>query len=264
MIKTKRNRILKRATYRRPREQPVFIGPSGVIRTAQEYGLIYLSKLPDDISIEGCSWQGAYAIYNFLNPLHKSITDDSDFYFMLPDVSGEIGRDSALFLVVFHHLYNIFLLREPWTCPPFRTPIKSKYEYLQRVFSSDMQVDLIEKDLVDIQEFLGQNTYSSWADFIKIFVNPWSKEGPVINHTEEERLAALSKHCQNGAEVLQFLLAPIESEKIVLDLKDPGPTIDGLCNILLEKIDQHIIFAQTGIKPLSIDWIRELDLYLFL
>ena len=142
--------------------------------------------------------------------------------------------------------------------------IKIKYEYLQRIFSSELEFELIEKELQDIQSFLGQETYSSWADFLKIFVNPWSKEAPIINHTDAERLSALSKHCSNAEEVLLFLSETIDSEQILYDLKEPGPCIDGLCNILLEKIDQHIIFAQTGIKPLTIDWLKELDLFLFL
>ena len=266
MLKTRRNRVLKRGTYKRPREEKISVGLSGDIRSKEELGLIYVSKMPDDILIDGCSWKGAYAIYNFLSPLHKSITDGSNFYFMLPDNGDTINRDSALFLVLFHHLYNFFLIKEPWTCPPFRSPIKIKYEYLQNVFKSNFEIDLVEQELIDIQSFLQQSTYSSWADFIRSFINPWSKEETLIKHTVTERLDLLSKICINAEDVLDFLSSPIDSEKILLKLipTSDNNEIDGLCNILLEKIDQHIIFAQTGIKPIEMNWIKTLDLYLFL
>ena len=39
--------------------------------------------------------------------------------------------------------------------------------------------------------------------------------------------------------------------------------LDSLCHIVLEMLDQHSIFLQTGVKPITIDWIRRLDLNIF-
>ena len=262
---TRRNKNQKRGTYRVPRETPVLVGPFGSIRCCEQLGLTYLSKMPDSVQIDGCDWRGAIAIYYFLKPQHKAITDGTDFYFMIPDISGDFIRDNVVFLVVFHHVYNIYLLKEPWTTPPFRSPLKMKYEYLQRVFANSDMGFLLEKDLVDIQTGLKQQVYTDWSDFIKIFANPWTTEVPVVERTDADRIACLQEICENADDVLRFLMYSIDDEGFVIpDLQKKDEEIDGLCNILLEKIDHHTIFLQTGIKPIAIDWIKELDLYLFL
>jgi len=262
---TKKNRVLLRSTYKKGRESKISVGPHGHVRCSIDLGHVYLSSLPDDLLIEGCDWIGALAIYNFLPASHKSITNGSDCYFMMAGTEGEINRGNALFIVLFHHIYNIYLLNEPFICPPFRTTIQNKYEFLQKIFI-DSSARFDESVLLNIQTVLKQKTYSCWADFIKLFINPWSKQVEEVKHSTEDRLAELKKICRNADEVLVFLMSPIDTcEKIIMELDlIPDAAKEGLCNILLEKIDHHIIFLQTGVKPITIDWIRELDLFLFL
>jgi len=265
MSYTKKNRILRRSTYKKPRETKISVGPSGHIRCVHDLGQIYLSTLPEDISIDGCDWKGALAIYNFLPSKHKSITNGVDYYFMIANADGNINRENAVFIIIFHHLYNIFLQKEPFICPPFRSPIQTKYEFLQKVFLKSCD-HLDEADLVTIQTVLKQKVYSSWSEYLELFINPWSFPVSVKDHSYDDRILSLKAICENAQDVLDFLMSPIdEVEKIITKLVPLENTnTNGLCNILIDKLDHHIIFQQTGIKPISTDWLRELDLFLFL
>ena len=209
---TKKNRVFLRSTYKKPRESKISVGPTGHIRCSNNLGLIYLSELPDDVLIDGCDWKGAFAIYNFLPASHKSIINGSNYYFMMADTSGEISRENALFIVLFHHIYNIYLLKEPYICPPFRSPIQTKYEFLQKVLNDSSDV-FDEQVLTDIQDVLKQKVYSCWTDFIKLFSNPWSNHIPNEVHSSEDRLIALKNICENAEEVLDFLMSPIDNDK---------------------------------------------------
>jgi len=266
---TKRNRVLKRETYKKMRESTILLGPLCNIRTSEDLGPQLLSRLDDKILIDGCDWKGALAIFNYLPPNHRSLHDDDDYYFMMPEkFSGQLLRDNAVFIVLFHHVYNLFLLNEPWTTPPFRSPIKTKYLYLQRVFNSGNYSSalFLEEDLLNAQLHLKQRQYKSWSDFFAVFRESWSKaDSTTICKGDDELLAALDLICMNGKAVLTFLKSPIDSETSILMeiLPKENTDIEGLCSLILEKIDQHIIYHQTGVKPISTDWIRGLSLYLF-
>ena len=278
MSSTKRNKLtLIRSTYKKNRETKISIGPDCHIRAKEYIGPVFLSQLDPAILFDGCDWQGALAIFNYLPSSHKSICDNEDYYFMMPEkFNGELIRENALFIVLFHHIYNYILLKEPWTCPPFRSPIKVKYEYLQRVFNSGdcLKLEFLEDDLLAAQNMLRHKQYNNWSEFISIFKEPWSKAANKTYHSEKECLDKLSTYCENADDVIKFLKSPIDNnDDIVMEIipligKELVPDInknelDALCNIVLDKIDQHIIFQQTGVKPIPTDRMKELDLYLF-
>lgn len=271
MPHTKRNSvILRRSTYKRPRETKIHIGPNGNIRSSQDHGDQLLSCLPESVLIDGCDWRGAFAIFNYLSNTHRSIYENDIYYFMMPETfDGLLLRDNALFVILFHHIYNYFLLKEPWSCPPFRSPIKTKYEYIQRIFKND-DFDctvFLKRDLEEAQKALKEYQFNDWSDFVLIFKEPWSKE-PIKQaiRTEKECLSLLKVYFENAEDISEFLKSPIDNnENLLMELvpKRDGSIIDRLCNLILDKIDQHIIFQQTGVKPISRDWIKDLDIYLF-
>lgn len=265
----KRTRVITRNTYKSLKEHFITVGPEGNIRSPTDVGLIRLSKLKHDISIDGCDWRGALSIYRYLKPRHKSIYNDGESFFCKSH-----SRD-CLFLLIFHHIFNIGLLKEPWSFPPFRTPINEKFDYMKIFLQNDpLPFGLSEEDLdkivLDIQKEVKVNQYKGWSDFLAVFLDkPAAEEAVVIPTlvTDEERLERLKTNCTNGLEILEFLRSPIDSDKIIMNiiyddsLKDD--ILDSLCHIVLEKLDQHSIFLQTGVKPITIDWIRRLDLNIF-
>jgi hypothetical protein len=268
---TKRNRLLRHTTYKKQREYKISVGPEGSVRAKEDLGLIYISSLSQSVSIEGCDWHGALAIYNYLPVSHRSICENDEYFFVMPETfTGELVRSNAVFIILFHHIYNYFLIKEPWITPPFRSPIKVKYTFLQKVFNCD-DFDLSVFDPADLQEAqqsLKQGIYKTWSDFIAVFKTPWAKEFTPIIYSYEDRLNKLDIYCKNSAEILEFLKMPVDSvENIITEIvpsdKSAETNLDEICNIVLEKIDQHIIYHQTGVKPIAKNWVRELDLYLF-
>jgi hypothetical protein len=265
----KRTRVVTRNTYKSLKEPFVTIGPDGNIRSSTDLGSVQLSKLQHDIAIDGCDWLGSLAIHRYLKPKHISIYDDGDSFF------SKSRSESFLFLLIFHHIYNIGLLKEPWSFPPFRTPINEKFDYMKTFLQSDqLPFGYLEEDLdkivFDIQKEVKINQYKGWNDFLAVFLDkPVAEETVVVPTvvTDEERLEKLKTNCTNGLEILDFLRSPIDSSKIITNieyddsLKDD--ILDNLCHIVLEKLDQHTIFLQTGVKPIPIDWIRRLDLNIF-
>jgi hypothetical protein len=268
---TKRNRLLRHTTYKKQKEYKILIGPKGSIRTKEDIGYIKISTLSESVSIEGCDWVGALAIYNYLPVNHKSICDDDEYFFIMPETfSGELVRSNAVFIILFHHIYDYFLVKEPWVTPPFRSSIKRKYTFLQQVFNNgDFDISVFSPDdLNAVQKALKQEVYKDWSEFITVFKTPWTKEYTPTIYCDEDRLIKLDKLCKNGTEIIKFLQTPVDNdENIITEIVPSDKTgiisLDDLCNILLEKIDQHIIFHQTGVKPIAKNWIRELDLYLF-
>jgi hypothetical protein len=167
------------------------------------------------------------------------------------------------------------LIKEPWLFPPFRTPIEAKFDYVKSFLQCEpcpfgyTEEDL-DKLVLDIQIELKINQYKGWNMFLDVFLDkPISLRDNVntMEHTDEERLKRLNTNCSNGKEILEFLRSPIDSSKIITnieyDVSFNDDILDGLCHILLEKLDQHSIFLQTGVKPITIDWIRRLDLNIF-
>jgi hypothetical protein len=268
---TKKNRLLRHTTYKKQREYKILVGPNGHIRTKEDLGPIEISTLSESIRIEGCDWRGSLAIYNYLPVSHKSIYDDDEYFFVMPEkFNGELERNNVVFIILFHHIYNYFLIKEPWVTPPFRSPIRVKYRFLQQVFNSnDFDISVFDPiDLQEAQKALKQEVYVAWADFISVFKTPWSKEFTPTAYTDEDRVDKLNKYCLNGDKILQFLKTHVDSvENIITEIvpsdKSEGTNLDYICNIILEKIDLHIIYQQTGVKPIAKNWLRELDLYLF-
>lgn len=269
-MQTKKNvRLMTRNTYKSPKEPSIQVGPNSNIRSTTDLGLIKLSKLPQDILIDGCDWLGALSIYRYLKPKHKSIYNDGKSFF------SKSRSEDCLFLLIFHHIYNIGLIKEPWLFPPFRTPIEAKFDYVKSFLQCEpcpfgyTEEDL-DKLVLDIQIELKINQYKGWNMFLDVFLDkPISLRDNVntMEHTDEERLKRLNTNCSNGKEILEFLRSPIDSSKIITnieyDVSFNDDILDGLCHILLEKLDQHSIFLQTGVKPITIDWIRRLDLNIF-
>lgn len=265
----KKTRVITRNTYKSLKEPFITVGPEGNIRSSTDLGPIRLSKLQHDISIDGCDWLGTLSIYRYLKPRHPSIYDDGDSFF------SKSRNESFLFLLIFHHIYNIGLLREPWSFPPFRTPINEKFDYMRIFLQSDpvpfgYNEEDLDKIVLDIQKEVKINQYKGWSEFLGVFLDKQVAEDSTLiptTVTDEERLEKLNTNCTNSAEILEFLRSPIDSDKIIMNiiyddsLKDD--ILDRLCHIVLEKLDQHSIFLQTGVKPITIDWIRRLDLNIF-
>lgn len=268
---TKKNRLLRHSTYKKQREHKISVGPKGSIRTKEELGLVQISTLSESTYIEGCDWRGALSIYNYLPVSHKSISENDEYFFVMPETfNGELERSNAIFIILFHHIYDYFLIKEPWVTPPFRSPIKAKYMFLQQVFNdADFDTSVFDPiELKEVQKTLKQEIYKDWSEFISIFKTPWSKEYTPVVYSDEDRLDKLLDYCENGDAIVAFLKSPIDSvENIITEIipsdKSNESNLDDLCNIVLEKIDQHIIYQQTGVKPIPKKWIRELDLYLF-
>jgi hypothetical protein len=268
---TKKNRLLRHTTYKKQREYKIYVGPKGSVRSKEDLGLIHISSLSESVSIEGCDWRGALAIYNYLPVSHRSICDNDEYFFVMPETfDGGLVRSNAVFIILFHHIYNYFLIKEPWITPPFRSPIKVKYSFLQTVFNcDDFDFSVFDPiDLKEAQQSLKQEIYKNWSDFIAVFKTPWVKEITPNVYSDEDRLNKLDIYCENGAEIVKFLKTSIDSvENIITEIvpsdKSEESNLDEICNIVLEKIDQHIIYHQTGVKPIAKNWVRELDLYLF-
>jgi hypothetical protein len=268
---TKRNRLLRHSTYKKQREYKISVGPKGSVRTKEDLGFIQISSLSESTSIEGCDWRGALAIYNYLPVSHRSICENDEYFFVVPETfNGELERSNIVFIILFHHIYDYFLLKEPWITPPFRSPIKVKYTFLQQVFNAgDFDTSVFDpNELREAQKVLKQEVYKEWCDYISVFKTPWSKEYTPVFFSDKDRLDKLNLYCENGVQIVEFLKTPIDSvENIMTEIvpsdKSEGSNLDEICNIVLEKIDQHIIYHQTGVKPIAKNWVRELDLYLF-
>jgi hypothetical protein len=270
---TKRHRTVRRLTYKSPKEICVLICKNGNIRSDSDLGFVQLSKIPLDVLFNGCDWKGAYSIYFYLNHAHPAIYYDDEYFFSNPH---ERKDGNCLILLIFHHLYNIGLINEPWFFPPFRTPIKLKYEYFNNFLkNNELPFNMNETELFslinDIQNFIRIVKYSCWQDFLNDFLNYEDKKTDTLKvysaRTDEERLKILATNCSNGPEILDFLRSPIDDPNILKNieyddcLKDD--ILDSLCHIVLDKLDQHSIYVQTGVKPLMTNWIEKLDLNIF-
>lgn len=269
---TKRNKIIKRLTYKAPKELLVNICETGNIRSDTDLGFVKISKISNNVMFNGCDWKGAYSIFFYLKREHPAIYYDNEYFFSYPDT---YKNENCLHLLIFHHLYNLGLINEPWFFPPFRTPIKVKYIYFKNFLKNDeTPFNLSESELFsiinDIQNYVKIFKYSCWGDYLNDFLNYQAEKGQINyseKHTDKERLEILETNCSNGPEILDFLRSPIDNPNILMNieyndsLKDD--ILDSLCHLLLDKLDQQSIYIQTGVKPLMTDWIEKLDFNIF-
>jgi hypothetical protein len=267
-IRTNRTiRTIIRSTYKLPKEPLILVGPEGSIRSDTDLGYIHVSKLPENIEIDGCDWKGALSIYRYLKQTHSAIFCNEVHFF-----SKSITPDNCLFLIIFHHIYNLGLLKEPWVFPPFRTSIESKLKYLAMFLKHNPEPFSIEHDelISTIQKTLRLTLFKDWSDFCSYCIELDNK--PLAENTIDAisfiddvyRLEKLATNCRNGSEILDFLKSPIDSTKILLNIEYDEELndniLDELCILVLDKLDQHSIYLQTGIAPINIDWLRKLDL----
>lgn len=275
MLQTRRH-ILRRATTLKQKSpllgfQYTSYGPNKSIRTNDLLGTFLVKN--QTVDIDGCDWRGALSIYYNLSPRHKSISDDGIFYFMLPelDVGAKIEtNENTVFLAVFHDLHNRCMLLDPWSCPPFRTAVDTKYTYIKQLLidistetefaglNSEKLDDLIK----DVQRAVGIKPFSSWVHFRSMFIGPRFSEPVSVVLTHRQMLDTLEKFLRNGPAVLEFLNSPIDSVDInaSVDPIEPCDITDKICRLMLEKLDQHSIFQETNILPIGINWIQRLDL----
>ena len=261
-----------KAKHNETKFQKVLIGKDQNIRSNDISGMINISELAQNITIDGCDWRGALSIWYYLNPYHESIGNNGIYYFMMPpdailDISG---NDNVVFFAFFHHLYNIFLTKEPWTTPPFRTSIEEKYAYLQTVLTNNEKIfdetdDTLNSLLNIIQSSLKKYPYRSWLDIRNLIMNPWSIEQKPIVYDNSYRIGLLETEFVNPEQIIKYLESPIDQfiSPPNLDVKYNGSLKKYICEQLLKKIDQQTIFLKTGVAPLNVDWLKELDFFLF-
>lgn len=218
--------------------------------------------------IEGCDWRGAISIYFHMDPLHPALHDGPNFYFMLPS-PGSVARTSrqTVFLAMFHHLYNRLLLIDPSGTPVFQTPIQEKYEYIKNLIEEDgvdeefLRMSSVELNnlLATIQDAVHYRAYTSWADFIEVFKEPWSEK----SLSDAARIDILDMYIYNTDDLIEFLEAPIDVfVKFTPDSVKHCEEVNQICSLILRKLDCHEIFMLTGVKPKELNWIQELDLIL--
>lgn len=253
--------------------QKVMCGKNEHIRTNDVSGIINMAELQENVLIDGCDWLGALSIWYYLNPYHESISKNGVFYFMIPpeaimDISGSTFSSEIVFFAFFHHLYNIFLLKDPWTTPPFRTSLDQKYAYVQTLLLENLCAETDESlnsVLVEIQTSLKMYPYKSWLEIRSILLNPWTKEIKPIEFDIEYRKSILEKEFDNSEQILYYLECSIDQytvpPKIVV--RKHGPIKNFICELLLKKIDEQTIFLKTGVAPIYINWLKELDFFLY-
>jgi len=233
-----------------------------------------VKNLSEEINIDGCDWIGALSIYYYLSPYHKSISDGINFYFMLPELNQGTKvetNEHTVFLALFHDLYCRCMALEPWTCPPFRTTLEIKYEYIQKLLyepESETRFAGLERPELDglikkVQGVLKIYPFSSWAKFREILVCPRLSEAIHTCMNREQLIAELNKYVSNPDAVYNFLTLPIEARGPFLDSVHPieiSYISDKICRLVLEKLDMHAIYLQTDVAPLTADWVHKLDI----
>jgi len=278
MLQTRKS-ILRRATTLKQKRlandfQYAYFGSDKSIRTNTIEGRLPVKNLSEDIYIDGCDWMGALSIYYYLSPYHKSISDDANFYFMLPELNQGTKvetNEHTVFLALFHDLYCRCISLEPWTCPPFRTSLERKYEYIQKLlYEPETEthfagLDRHELDMLinKVQASLKIYPFSSWAKFREILVCPRLSESVHVCMTREQLISELEKYVSNSDAVYNFLTLPIEAKGPFIDSVYPieiSNITDKICRLVLEKLDIHAIYLQTDVVPLSANWVHKLDL----
>jgi hypothetical protein len=275
MLQTRRHNLRRATTLKQKSPllgfQYTSYGPDKSIRTNDVLG-IHLVK-NQTVDIDGCDWRGALSIYYNLSPRHKSISDDEIFYFMLPEVDSGPKIDTnenTVFLAVFHDLHNRCMLLDPWSCPPFRTAVDTKYTYIKQMLidiSTETEFAGLNSakldDLIkDVQRAVGIKPFNSWLHFRSMFVAPRFSEPIPVVMTHRQLLDTLEKYIKNGPAVVDFLNSPIDSDDInaTVDPIQPCDITDKICRLMLEKLEHHSIFQQTNVLPIGINWIQRLDL----
>jgi hypothetical protein len=275
MLQTRRH-ILRRATTLKQKSpllgfQYTSYGPDKSIRTNDLLG-VHLVK-NQTVDIDGCDWRGALSIYYNLSPRHTSISDDGIFYFMLPELEAGSKietNEHTVFLAVFHDLHNRCMRLDPWSCPPFRTSVDTKYEYVKQLLvdiSTETEFAGLDSEKLDdliriVQRAVGIKPFMSWMHFRSMFIGPRFVEPIHVVLTRRQMLETLEKYITNGAAVLEFLNSPIDSADInaAVNPVEPCDITDKICRLMLDKLEQHSIFQQTNVLPIGINWIQRLDL----
>ena len=278
MRATKRNILRKSVTVRKNnRYCRALFGPTGSIITNDLSGNYLISEIPEEINISGCDWRGALSIYYHMNPTHKSICDDSTYFFMLPDGAKTKGAElsvkpnnQAVFISVFHHVYSL-LLRNYSFVPPFNSSINTKFEILKNMLLEDglgvgnISEDELNRLVSTVQESLQYKCYNSWSDFKQTILDlVILEERRDQNLTMDQRLGWLAKIFNNPEEILILLISPIDEPAINALNIDPiaganEDEIRGVCQLLMKKLDAHSIFLTTDVEPLEMNWLKELD-----
>jgi len=278
MRATKRNILRKSVTVRKNnRYCRALFGPTGSIITNDLSGNYLISEIPEEINISGCDWRGALSIYYHMNPTHKSICDDSTYFFMLPDGAKTSAvelsvkpNNQAVFISVFHHVYSL-LLRNYSFVPPFNSSINTKFEILKNMLLEEglgvgnISEDELNRLVSTVQESLQYKCYNSWSDFkqtiLDLVILDERREG---NLSMDQRLGWLAKIFNNPEEILILLISPIDEPAINALIIDPiaganEDEIRGVCQLLMKKLDAHSIFLTTDVEPLEMNWLKELD-----
>jgi hypothetical protein len=278
MLQTRKN-ILRRSTTLKQKRlandfQYAYFGVDKSIRTSTISGRHLVKNLSEEINIDGCDWAGALSIYYYLSPYHRSISDGTNFYFMLPELNQGTKVETnihTVFLALFHDLYNRCIMLEPWTCPPFRTTLETKYEYIQKLLYepetetafAGLTLSQLESLIKKVQQTLKIYPFASWANFREVLVCPRLSESVHTCMTREQIIEILEKYVSNSDAVYNFLTLPIEAKGPFIDSVYPveiSSFTDKICRLVLEKLDMHAIYLQTDVLPLPVDWVHKLDL----
>ena len=222
-------------------------------------------RFADDTSILGCTWRGALYLYFNLSPSHPLLFDGSNFYFRLPESLRPDNSNKAVFLAMFHHLYNVMLLLNPKKTPSFQTPLQEKYAFLRRCILQEedefanLGKDELEHILAEIQTAIKFTAYANWSKFREEFENEWL----LHEFDKAETDTLLKKLVRNSDELIAFLASPIELYiKFRPDMVEPSEQLALVCDLILRKLDCHEIFEQTGVKPVQPNWVQELEIIL--
>ena len=281
MRATKRNILRKSVTIRKNnRYCRALFGPSGSINTSDLSGNYLISEIPEEININGCDWRGALSIYYHMNPSHKSICDESTYFFMLPDGPKTNGvnisvkpNNQAVFIAIFHHVYSLLLQKYSFV-PPFNSSINTKFEILKNMLLEEgsgignISEDELNRVVATVQESLQYTCYTSWIDFKQTILDHVvldSRQGEAQDLTMEQRLEWLAKTFNNAEEFLILLMSPIDEPAIGGLVIDPitganEDVIRGVCQLLMKKLDAHSIFLTTHVEPIEMNWLKELDI----
>jgi len=241
--------------------QKVLVGKHGHIRTNDISGTILISELPDYVNIDGCDWHGALSILYHLNPYHEAITKNGVFYFMIPPEEEHVSIDDIVFSVFFHHVYNIYLLRDPWSTPPFRTSFVDKIAFLGKLLITDLD-ETFDTVLEDIQTCLKKYPYKSWHEIKDRILNFEIKPAKQIVFSNTYRLEKIGNVFEKPEDILAYLDGTTVLPPKLIE-KQEGSLKNYICEILLKKIDLQTIYLQTGVMPIETNWVKELDFFLF-
>jgi len=281
MRATKRNILRKSVTIRKNnRYCRALFGPNGSINTNDLSGNFLISEIPEEFNISGCDWRGALSIYYHMNPSHKSICDDSTYFFMLPDGPKTNGtnvsvkpNNQAVFISIFHHVYSLLLQKYSFV-PPFNSSINTKFEILKNMLLEEglgignISEENLNELVATVQESLQYKCYNSWADFKQTVLEHVvldSRQTQGQDLTMDQRLGWLAKRFNNAEEFLILLISPIDEPAINSLVIEPiaganEDEIRSVCQLLMKKLDAHSIFLTTDVEPLEMNWLKELDI----